>query len=115
MTTRPRGRASCAWSTTSVGDGVTNATPDPGVLLMAAPRRQHVALDVQQLLDRALGVRVAALAVVVVEQHPVAVEQVARRPAGRLVHPPDGERGVQADGVPDAEALARGAHGARVR
>jgi hypothetical protein len=56
--------------------------------ILGAQRLQRRALDSQQLLDRALGLLVSALAEVVVEQPRAAVEQVPRRPALVLVLAP---------------------------
>ena len=52
----------------------------PGVVL-GAQRRERLALDAEQLLDLALGLRVGALAVVAASSAPSRVPQVARRPA----------------------------------
>ena len=65
---------------------------------------ERLALDAQQLLDRQLGLRVGALAVVVLEQARPAVEQVARRPALVLVVVPHLELGVEQHGVVDPQA-----------
>ena len=83
-------------------------------LVLGADRRDGVALDAQQLLDRQLGLRVGALAEVVFEQELIAVEQIARRPADVLVLLPDLVVDVDHDRVLDAEALDGGGHGVRV-
>ena len=67
-----------------------------------------------ELLDRQLGLVVAALAVVVVEQHPAVVEQVPRRPAEVAVQVPHLEIGVDRHRVGDREARHRIADGVRV-
>ncbi len=57
--------------------------------ILGAQRCQRLALNAQELLDRQLRFGVRALAVVVLEQARVPVEQVARRPAQILVVLPD--------------------------
>ena len=70
----------------------------------------RLALDPEQLLDRELGLGVAALAEVEVEQPRGLVEEVARRPALVVVERPDAAVGVDADRVLDPQAADRGAH-----
>src|SRR5437588_5186972 len=61
-----------------------------GALGVLGPNRlEHRAIDIEQLLDRAFGVRVSALAIVAIEQHPPLVEQVAPRPSQVSVQVPD--------------------------
>ena len=67
--------------------------------VLGTQRRERVALDAEQLLDRQLGAEVIALAEVVLEQPCAAVEQVARGPALVLVLLPELEVRVDQDGV----------------
>jgi hypothetical protein len=68
---------------------------------------ERLALDPEELLDRALGLRVAALAEVDVGEVAGPVEEVARRPALVVVGAPELEARVQEDRVLDVEARER--------
>jgi hypothetical protein len=73
--------------------------------ILRTPRLERRLGHAQQLLNRQLGVLVAALAVVVVEQRPSRVEQVAGRPSQVAVQLPDLVLGVDHDRVGHLEPL----------
>src|SRR5437763_5140851 len=62
--------------------------------VLRAQRLVQRRLDSQQLLDRALGLRVCTLAEVALEQHSPLIEQIASGPAKIPVELPDLELGV---------------------
>src|ERR1700683_4506776 len=72
--------------------------------VLRAQRRKWLEAHAQELLDRQLGVRVAALTVVVVEQPRSSVEQITRRPALVLVLLPQLQLAVDQHRVLDAQA-----------
>ena len=74
-------------------------------------RRYRLAFDAEQLLNRQFGLRVAALAEVVLEQPLVTVEEVARRPPDVLILLPDLVIDVDHDRVLDPESLHGDPHG----
>src|SRR6185295_2370707 len=77
---------------------------DPRVrVLLGAYRRDELALDAEQLLDRELGLVVGALAEVELVEAPGLVEEVARRPALVVVQRPQQAVAVDADGVLDLQ------------
>ena len=71
--------------------------------VLGSKRLERCPLDPEQLLDRQLGLLVAALAVVIVEQLAVLVEQVASRPAEVPVQVPDLVLDVDHDRVGHSE------------
>ena len=80
-------------------------------LVLGMHRPERLARGPQELLDRELGLGVGALAVVVLGQVPVAVPQVARRPALVVVGAPQLEADVDAHRMFDLQARHRRAHG----
>jgi hypothetical protein len=74
-----------------------------GVVLGADGAHEGL-VDAEQLLDRLLGAGVVALAVVVLEEPQLLVEQVPGRPARDVVLAPGLQVGVEGDGMLDAQA-----------
>jgi hypothetical protein len=73
---------------------------------------ERLALDPEELLDRALGLRVAALADMDVGEVAGPVEEVARRPALVVVGAPELEARVQRTGCSMSRRGDRGADAA---
>ena len=82
--------------------------------ILGTDRCERLTRGAEQLLDRQLGVTVAALAEVVLEQLVLGVEQIARGPAEVLVLIPDLMIDIDHDRVLDSHALNRGADLLRV-